>query len=677
MASSGTIYGSTNNQYIDAKITWSIAQNIAGNYSTVHAILYYSRNNTGYTTSGTWTGKIVINGHETSGSKYLSITYNSNTQAIEAWVDVPHNSDGTKTITISASGGTTVSTLKSTNISGSVTLDTIPRASSVTMSTDGTMDSPFSITINRASSSFTHTLQYYFGTKVFTIVTKTASTSLSWTPKSSDLATEIPNAIRGVGNFVCTTYNGNTVIGTHEQLVYLNLPASVKPSVGSLTLTPATMTLLNPETGLSTSNTINLLVQNKNKLTLAASNVSPGYGSTIAYYTFSGPSYSAKVTSTSNSCSTTVSSVASTGTLTYQVTATDSRGRTSDAVTKTITCHAYSAPSLSSFTAYRANSNGQPDESGSYLKCTYSSSYSSVNGQNGIAVRTYYNGAYQIGSDNSVLIDLKGDTSTTYKVYLTIRDKFGGYKATSTKIVYGAFRILNITSDGTGVAIGKKAEGSNKFESRWPAKINGDISFGQNELQGRLTTEQTDEQPNIVFLLTGVNADGGTEAGLAIQKNGVYVPNKGNSGRLNLGLSEYKWNQLYAANGTISTSDARVKQNIERMGGEQEEFFNKLNPVTFEFTNGTSGRTHYGFISQDVEDALYSMGLTGNDFAGFCKDSHVDENGEIAYDYSLRYSEFIALNTYMIQKLQHENEQLKYEVKQLKDAMYDLVTRGD
>ena len=389
MAKSGTIYGSTSNQYIDPKITWSITQDVTGNYSVVEAHLYYSRNNTGYTTSGTWVGKLVINGTETSSSKYLSITYNSNTEAIVAWVKVPHNSDGTKTITISATGSISGTSLSSTSISGSVTLDTIPRASSVTMATDGTMDNAFAITINRASSSFTHTLQYYFGTKMFTIATKTSSTSLTWTPKSSDLATEIPNAVRGVGNFVCTTYNGNTVIGTQEQLVYLNLPANVKPSVGSLTLTPSTMTLLNPDTGLSTSNTTNLLVQNKNKLTLAVANAQPGYGSTIAYYTFSGPSYNTKVTSTSNSCSTTLSSVSSTGTLTYQVTATDSRGRTSDAVIKTITCHAYSAPSLSSFTAYRANSNGQPDESGSYLKCTYSSSYSSVNGQNGIAVRTY------------------------------------------------------------------------------------------------------------------------------------------------------------------------------------------------------------------------------------------------------------------------------------------------
>lgn len=672
MAASGTIYGSTNNQYIDAKISWSIAQDVTGNYSIVTARLYYSRNNTGYTTYGTWSGKIVINGTATSSSKSISITYNSNTEAMYASVKVPHNSDGTKTITISASGSISGTSLSSTSVSGSVTLDTIPRASTVTMATDGTMDSAFSVTINRASSSFTHTLQYYFGTKVFTIATKTSSTSLSWTPKSSDLATEIPNAVRGVGNFVCTTYNGNTVIGTKEQLVYLNLPTNVKPSIGSLTLTPATMTLLDTATGNASSSTTNLLVQNKNKLTLAASNANPGYGSTIAYYTFSGPSYSSKVTSSASSCSTSISSVSSTGTLTYQVTATDSRGRTSDPVSKTITCYAYSAPNLSSFSAYRANASGAQDESGTYLKCTYTSSYASVNGSNGVTVRAYYNGSSQVGSDNSVLINLNGDASTTYKVYITVRDKYGGYKATSTKIVYGAFRIMNITSDGTGVALGKKAESVNKFESRWPAKINGDISFGSNEIQGRLTTAQTDAEPNIVFLMTGVNNDGGTEAGIAIQKNTVYAPNKANNGKVNLGMNEYRWNQLYAANGTISTSDMNAKTDIDGMNDTQVQLFNKLHPVTFKFIDGTSGRTHYGFVSQDVENALYDIGLTGNDFAGFCKDSHVNDDGEIVYDYSLRYSEFIALNTYMIQKLQLENEALKSDLKELRDVIDDL-----
>lgn len=150
-----------------------------------------------------------------------------------------------------------------------------------------------------------------------------------------------------------------------------------------------------------------------------------------------------------------------------------------------------------------------------------------------------------------------------------------------------------------------------------------------------------------------------------------------NSGIVNLGSSGRKWNQLYAASGTIETSDRNVKTDIEDMSDVQEQLFNQLKPVTYKLISGTSDRTHYGFISQDVEDALISTGLTGQDFAGFCKDARIDdndkvvldENGDIVYDYSLRYSEFIALNTYMIQKLQAENIELKAELQELKEMI--------
>lgn len=480
MALSGTIKGSTNNQYIDAKITWSATQSIDGNYSMVTATLSYSRNNTGYTTSGTWSGKITINGTATNNSKYLTITYNSNTTAVSATIKVPHNADGTKTITISASGSMSGTSLSSTSISASVTLNTIPRTSSVSMGT-GTMDSASTITITRASSSFTHTLTYKFGSKTVTIATKTTSTSISWTPKVSDFAAQIPSATSGTGTLTCTTYNGSTSIGSSSINVTLNLPSSVKPSLTTLTLTPSAITLIDPVTGNTTSNTANILVQKKNKLTLKASGATAGTGSTIAYYTFSGPSsYSSKITSTSTSASASINSVSSTGTLTYKVTVTDARGRTSDAITKTIECYAYSAPSIKSFDVYRANSDGIKSESGSYLKCAYTLSCSSVNNTNVSAVTGYYNGKSALGSNLSILIDLNGDTSTTYKFYLTIRDKYGGYNKTSTKVIYGDFRIFNVTQDGTGFAIGKKAESSDLFDCKHPGKFRDTLNAGGN-----------------------------------------------------------------------------------------------------------------------------------------------------------------------------------------------------
>ena len=139
------------------------------------------------------------------------------------------------------------------------------------------------------------------------------------------------------------------------------------------------------------------------------------------------------------------------------------------------------------------------------------------------------------------------------------------------------------------------------------------------------------------------------------------------SGTYNCGFSQARWKTVFAASGSINTSDRRHKKDIYRIDDRYEEFFMKLIPVSYLFKDGESGRTHIGFISQDVEAAMKECGMTDLDFAGFCKDldfiptedsngnrkniQKYDENGKPEYLYSLRYDEFIALNTHMIQKL--------------------------
>ena len=87
-----------------------------------------------------------------------------------------------------------------------------------------------------------------------------------------------------------------------------------------------------------------------------------------------------------------------------------------------------------------------------------------------------------------------------------------------------------------------------------------------------------------------------------------------------------------------------------------------LNPVTYKFINGTSDRFHSGFISQEIEEALIQSGLTTNDFAGFVKYNDPKTNDE---KYGLRYEEFIALNTHMIQKLYKRIEFLEEKINSL------------
>lgn len=123
---------------------------------------------------------------------------------------------------------------------------------------------------------------------------------------------------------------------------------------------------------------------------------------------------------------------------------------------------------------------------------------------------------------------------------------------------------------------------------------------------------------------------------------------------------------------TSSISDQRLKYDIENIDEKYELLFHNLLPKTYKYQKGTSGRNHIGFIAQDVEVALDDSSISTKDFAGLIKQakSKKDEyyNG---YDteYALRYEEFIALNTHMIQKLYKENETLKQRITNLERAM--------
>lgn len=166
------------------------------------------------------------------------------------------------------------------------------------------------------------------------------------------------------------------------------------------------------------------------------------------------------------------------------------------------------------------------------------------------------------------------------------------------------------------------------------------------------------------------------------ESNGV-----GMNGAISLGSANYRFSQLYVTSSSISTSDKNYKDDIKSLTNKHLQFFMKLQPVSFLFKEGTSGRTHIGFIAQDVEQAMSECGLTDLDFAGFCKDQKIDsklvdgeevnepildENGNPEYIYSLRYEEFIALNTYTIQKLWNRVETLEKENAELKDQIKSI-----
>ncbi len=162
---------------------------------------------------------------------------------------VPHNDDGSQMVTFQALVQSTSYGI-SGNIQDGFTLTTIPRKSSISCST-ANIGTNATIIINRASSSFTHTLRYAFGNLSGTIATG-VGTSYSWTIPTS-FYTQIPDNKMGVGTLWGDTYSGSTLIGTSAVVFYVTTDESVcRPTVSGTIkdINPVTLALTGNENKL-------------------------------------------------------------------------------------------------------------------------------------------------------------------------------------------------------------------------------------------------------------------------------------------------------------------------------------------------------------------------------------------------------------------------------------------
>ena len=233
LASSGSFSGSIRDGHYAVRVDWTQTKNVSENTSTITCRIYLvndwslsinSRNNNTMTIDG-------------KAQNFTSPSIGSTGTHLLGTVSqkVMHGSDGGKAISMSVVfkiqatlSGTFYDSITANT---TVTLDSIPRASSVTAS-NAELGKASVIQISRASSAFTHTLVYAFGGATGTIVSKTASTSVTWNPPIS-LANQIPKAVTGTCTITCTTYNGSTNIGSKTCTLTLSVPASIKPSITS------------------------------------------------------------------------------------------------------------------------------------------------------------------------------------------------------------------------------------------------------------------------------------------------------------------------------------------------------------------------------------------------------------------------------------------------------------
>ena len=492
MATSGAM--STTNDKIKYKITITQnSQSIANNTSNVTVSVRVYRTNTGYTTFGTGTVYVTINGTQyteaiTTSDKITS----SGVVVFSKTLNITHNADGTKTLATSAR--ITHDQFSSSNQSYSQTLTTVPRATTPTLSASSVnMGADITISMPRASSSFVHTVTYKFGNATGTIGTGLGTSKVWEVPLS--LASQIPNATSGTVTITVKTYNGSTLIGTKTVSFTAKLPASVVPTIGSVAVA---------DTNTAYATQFGSLVQGKSKakFTITASGA---YGSTITAYktVIEGKTYTGATPTTSV--------LTGSGNVTATITVTDSRGRTAT-TTKTFNRLAYSTPTITAFDIVRTDAKGVENYEGTNAKITAAFSIAPVGNKNTNTYKIEYKKqsestwkAIESGTgysyNKSIITGALFDTNSAYDVRLTVTDYFGSL--TNTISLSTAFTLMDFNASGRGIAFGKVSE-QEGVEFALPIK----------STLGHLITSP-------ILLQTGEDLDSLTEPGFYVFESGV------------------------------------------------------------------------------------------------------------------------------------------------------------
>lgn len=640
-ATSGTIVNNFRTGY-RIQVSWNVnSQDIANNISNVTVKAQLVSTGSAYTiqsqSGSIKNGSLTINGSTYNFTFSARLRSNETKTVFTKTVDIPHNADGNKTFAISTTLGINVTLTNvywgNVTASGNAALNSIPRTSSFSLNTSsGTIGSTqFTVNINRASSAFTHKVYYRFGS-INWLGSSNATTSFSFTPSIGDCS-QIPYATSGVGTIVVETWNGGTYIGTASQNITLYVPDSVKPSFSSLGVTLI-------EAGASSSFGY---VKGKSKCKLSVYGATGAHGSSITSYHISGGGFS------SSQWEFTTGTLVAAGNITFSAYIIDTRGRRSDTKTVTINVKDYINPVITIAGAYRCNSNGSPDDNGTYIKVHFEDATTDIAG-NAYSNKIEYKPAsssswINAGSYSSPRGMVIGNgtisTSSSYNVRITVSDSF----ATATKIldVAPAFVTIDFRRGGKGVAIGKASERDHLFEVAMETKLSG----SSNCATGQNTTATTK--------VSDLNT---------LWKSGFYdCENASNSpfggwnwilhaGHTNNG-SNYRYGmQIAGQNGSNNFAMRTVNVNGS---GQWNTLYHTGSPIDLPNNGGgwlygathgnirahkLSGDAFHPIISQTtVSDHKVALGGLGNAFGFFLYDANRTANGydrEMTFDLSTK-----------------------------------------
>ena len=324
--------------------------------------------------------------------------------------------------------------------------------------------------INPYLSNVYHVVDWRFGTKVKSTTTAVGASSTSYTIPLSWL-TVIPSATSGTATVSVTTYSyGGQELGTDTYSFTITAPSSAVP----------TLSLAAARINNSVPSSWGIYVQGQSGVTITAT--AAGYqGSTISSYTISGGA-----TGTQSSNVFTISTIYSSGSITYTVKVTDSRGRTATASTS-ISVVAYTAPAFSATDAFRCIANGTASDTGTYISAKATGTFSSVSNKNSMTLKVQYalstSGAYSTAvtltnGTASIIGNGSIDINYSFKVKFTLSDQFNTIEKV-LNVGTAAFTVF-FRQGGNGVAIGKVSERANAVE----INPDWDIYHGSTKLNG-------------------------------------------------------------------------------------------------------------------------------------------------------------------------------------------------
>lgn len=470
-----SIYSSTNKGW-RLRLDWSITgQSITDNKSTLSLDLWVY-DGTGYSQN------------ESSGEAYYILQgekrWNPYNYSSTGWyklgsktITVSHNADGTKSIALTAEwdcGFDSAYTPRHLSLSETVTLTTIPRASTATTS-GSTLGKPLTITIKRASSSFTHKLYYTCGSVKDQLIAENVGTSYSWNAPPVSLAQQAPNAETVALTLTVKTYNGSTYVGAWSTSVKLAVPSTVVPSLSVAISDP---------TGVSNTYGGYVQLRSKVKVNITASGVQ---GSSIKSYSIKvGGIYAA------TSASGTTDYLPGSGELTVSCAVTDSRGRTTTK-TQSISVLAYRKPAITAISAARCNADGTANRAGTYGKVTFSGAITSLSAKNTAAYAVQYRevgavdwttagrpaaGNYDPADISAVFA---ADKSKRYEVRVVATDAFESIGSTLRDLP-AAYALYHLAKHLLSVGLGRLCDKANAIQVGLDAYFDRDV-----QIDGTLT----------------------------------------------------------------------------------------------------------------------------------------------------------------------------------------------